>query len=480
MYAKQQFIKFLGTLRPEDHVAVYLLGAKLRVLNDFTNDSRRLLAAVKRYSGEIVAVTENSEPEANKAVGSALDQTGDARDMDRVLNDFDAVLAEQAIIDRVQTTAAALEAIANHVAHIPGRKNLIWITGSFPISVGQYKSAEAAANPNDQLSNAIQIRRAASTRATAAAAGGTSAGSGSGGSSDATAIYGANTPYSDPARYGFRGFEDEIKRASRAVNNANIAVYPVDARGLITMPKVLTAQSNIAFTPGQSKAALDVPLTPTGTHSLQMIADSTGGRAFYNTNDLKNAIRTALDDSEITYTLGFYADSKALDAEFHDLKVTVKRKDLEVRFRKGYVADPDPPPTADERAANIRDAIGSPLEATGIRFFGNIEIVNKPKPGAVRISVLIERDQVALPAQDGRRSGMLDVVFVQQSAAGEELEKIEQKVPLNITQAQYDALSQGLLLDRTLDPVPSAVQIRVVLCDRTSGQLGSLTIPLKH
>jgi hypothetical protein len=69
---------------------------------------------------------------------------------------------------------------------------------------------------------------------------------------------------------------------------------------------------------------------------------------------------------------------------------------------------------------------------------------------------------------------------VQQSAAGEELEKIEQKVPLNITQAQYDALSQGLLLDRTLDPVPSAVQIRVVLCDRTSGQLGSLTIPLKH
>src|SRR5207253_2824862 len=114
--------------------------------------------------------------------------------------------------------------------------------------------------------------------------------------------------YSDPARYGFRGFEDEIKRASRVVNNANIAVYPVDARGLITMPKVLTAQSNVAFTPGQSKAALDVPLAPTGTHSLQMIADSTGGRAFYNTNDLKNAIRTALDDSEITYTLGFYAD----------------------------------------------------------------------------------------------------------------------------------------------------------------------------
>src|SRR6185295_9515353 len=51
LYAKQQFIKFLGTLRPDDRVAVYLLGTKLRVLNDFTNDSRRLLAAVTKYSG---------------------------------------------------------------------------------------------------------------------------------------------------------------------------------------------------------------------------------------------------------------------------------------------------------------------------------------------------------------------------------------------------------------------------------------------
>jgi hypothetical protein len=62
LYAKQQFIKFLGTLRPDDRVAVYLLGTKLRVLNDFTNDSRRLLAAVAKYSGQIVAQTANSNP----------------------------------------------------------------------------------------------------------------------------------------------------------------------------------------------------------------------------------------------------------------------------------------------------------------------------------------------------------------------------------------------------------------------------------
>jgi hypothetical protein len=44
------------------------------VLNDFTNDSRRLLAAVAKYSGQIVSQTANSNPDPNLAVGKALDQ----------------------------------------------------------------------------------------------------------------------------------------------------------------------------------------------------------------------------------------------------------------------------------------------------------------------------------------------------------------------------------------------------------------------
>jgi VWFA-related protein len=70
------------------------------------------------------------------------------------------------------------------------------------------------------------------------------------------------------------------------------------------------------------------------------MAENTGGRAFYNTNDIQHAIRDAVDDSEVTYTLGFYADTNALDARFHKLKVLVNRKHVEVRYRKGYMASP--------------------------------------------------------------------------------------------------------------------------------------------
>jgi hypothetical protein len=63
--------------------------------------------------------------------------------------------------------------------------------------------------------------------------------------------------------------------------------------------------------------------------------------------------------------------------------------------------------------------IWSPLEATAIRFTGKIE----PAGPRVRIALSIGRDQITLTAQDGRRSGVIDVVFVQQSVAATSLKR---------------------------------------------------------
>jgi hypothetical protein len=59
-------------------------------------------------------------------------------------------------------------------------------------------------------------------------------------------------------------------------------------------------------------------------------ATETGGRAFYNTNDLKDAIRKALEDCELTYTLGYYPDHGQWEGRYRTIKVLVNRKDVEV------------------------------------------------------------------------------------------------------------------------------------------------------
>src|SRR5580700_8305683 len=62
-YAKEQFVKFLSQIRPEDRVAVYALGNQLRVLQDFTGDSKALLNSIARYRGQALQYVDDSEPD---------------------------------------------------------------------------------------------------------------------------------------------------------------------------------------------------------------------------------------------------------------------------------------------------------------------------------------------------------------------------------------------------------------------------------
>ena len=56
---------------------------------------------------------------------------------------------------------------------------------------------------------------------------------------------------------------------------------------------------------------------------MRELADPTGGRAAYNTNDLARAVRRAIDDARVTYTLGYYSTDEAQDGKFREIKVKV-------------------------------------------------------------------------------------------------------------------------------------------------------------
>jgi hypothetical protein len=74
---------------------------------------------------------------------------------------------------------------------------------------------------------------------------------------------------------------------------------------------------------------------------MKTLAERTGGKAFYGSNDLSEAIRRAIDDFRVTYTLGFYPTGAKWDGAFHRIKVKVKIPGAEVRARAGYFALPN-------------------------------------------------------------------------------------------------------------------------------------------
>ena len=163
-----------------------------------------------------------------------------------------------------------------------------------------------------------------------------------------------------------RTFNEEMERTARALNAANLAVYPVDARGLMGNPALDASSRGNTKQGGKGmgqKAMRGIQYTQ---DTMKNLAERTGGKAYINSNDLKGAIREAIEDSRATYTVGFYPTHNTWDGKFHELKVHTDRKGLNIRYRLGYYAFSDQPLTDKETKAAFQEALWSPLESTAL------------------------------------------------------------------------------------------------------------------
>ncbi len=388
-YAKRQFVQFLQNANPKDRVAVYLLGSSLRVLSDFTGDIELLKRSLSEHTGAVS--------------GSLLDSdftksdTGNA-DVDRVIDHANAVVGEAATSDRAAATMAALSAIVNHVANFPGRKNLIWLTGSVPIS--------------------------------------------------GLAV-------------------------AKAFNKANVAVYPIDARGLIGLPGVLAAGAAGPRRVGGPPQT--VSFTPGGLATMQDLADQTGGHAFYDRNDLGNAIRMAIDDSSFTYTLGFYPDASSLNGKLHELKLQLKRPALNLSYRKWYFAARDVPATEEETAANLQVAMASPLESSTLP----LQVEVKHEASSLKVHCVVDVHHLQLARRGDSWVGSVDVFVVQQDKRGKIIDGTRDTHSLQLTREQYESyLKFGMGLAGLIEPKEDMTTIRVLVADRSNAAVGSVIIPV--
>jgi VWFA-related protein len=120
----------------------------------------------------------------------------------------------------------------------------------------------------------------------------------------------------------------DLREVFMAANRANVAIYALDPRGLAAF------EYDIDQGVGQQrdKAGLDQ-----GLNTLRTLADETDGRAIINSNDLERGLKQMVKDASSYYLLG-YTTQAPTDGKFHEIKVRLKRKDLQVRARKGFWA----------------------------------------------------------------------------------------------------------------------------------------------
>lgn len=445
--ARVEIAKFLRQLQPTDRVALYGLSTNLYVLHDFTSDTHSLLTALDKSKKDGQAYQQSADEVQELGTGND--------NIDAFMLSADQHAADMQTVNRAEMTANVMAAIANSVVNIPGRKNLVWVSGAFPFQIG-------TGGPADDPQVNPQVPSM-------------------GGSSPNQ----SNAPGPDNTVV-FRTFQKELEAASEAVNNANLAIYPVDARGLIGAPNISTDTRAPMPLPGAPAARSRRPSattqpTPSRDNFNTMIelAERTGGRAFYNSNDIENSVRQAVDDSRDSYVLDYYPADMQWDGTFHTIKVEVNRPGVDVRFRKGYFALPDASTDPLRVEQMMQDAMSSPFQDTDLGL--TVETHPGTISGVRQISVRIGVDSNGLHfKQTGETwTDDLQIIWLQFAEDGKPTNARSQSLSVSLSPEEYSQNQRGEV--KILRDVPlknDAAKLRIVVRDVASGAIGSVDIPM--
>jgi VWFA-related protein len=406
-YAREQVLAFLKQVEPGNTIGLYTLGRGLNVLQDLTRDPQPLVRALEQYRGELSADTGVARLDG---AGTGLER------FSSWLDETETNLIEHYAKDRALRTLRSLVAIANHLEKVPGRKNLLWVSGSFPVWIGRDRvRLPERPDPREQ------------------------------------------------------DLWPEIDRAARALNSANLAVYPVDARGLMAPAD---------YEPERASVSREMQLVNrSGFAAMDTLAERTGGKAFYHDNDLGRAFRRAAEDSRVAYRLGYQPSHDEWNGRFREIRIAVKRPGVRLRHRRGYFAQPDEPGDDWYRSGVLGAAMWSPVDAT------RVGLTVRPfpaAPDALDLEIRIDARDVSLqPVGDGWQ-GRLDVWLVQLGPGDALLDTVSHVAGLSLDRPTFEKVRQSgeLPLVERLKRDRKAVLVRVLVRDVGSGALGSVSIPL--
>ena len=307
-YALTQIADFLRKSPPGTEIAIFGLSSRLYLLKGFTTDTRDLQQIVKHSLRPGTSLLLDDPSGSNNNPQTTSELTSDATapgpnpsDTDLLVSTMQQFEADGQAFQtqlRIQYTLDAFNALARYLQHYPGRKNIFWFSASFPINL----------LPNPAVPNSFE---AAQNNA------------------------------------------EEFHATSALLTRAQVAVFPIDSRGL--QAPTLYDSARAGRGPSKTPNALANELgryytTQAVEHqTMDAIAADTGGHAFYNTNGIAEAISRGLSDGSSYYSLTYspadHRDDGGYRAIHVELAGALAARGYHLTYRHGYYAQPSAAPT---------------------------------------------------------------------------------------------------------------------------------------
>jgi hypothetical protein len=318
---------------------------------------------------------------------------------------------------RVVVTCDALRQLARAVARYPGRKNLLWLSGTYPFAV----------EPDPRLMEPWMVQRS---------------------------------------------YAPMVQATAAAMSRENIAVYPIDVRGLVPTALPASTPSIVGYKEGPLAVELRQRSVVDAQSTMQEIADQTGGKPFFNTNDLKEAISRSVNDGKSYYLLS-YVPPASKHGKFHKIKVEVIRKRVHLSYRRGYYAEDSA--TSLNKAQLARELeLAMDRETPASTELGVVGSVESSKDGILTIRYSVDKDHLIFRDPAGKPANLTFIASVDTwDKHGKPLNHQLQKVVVPVNAEIAEGIEHaGLNLSLKTNSYPELSFIRLGILDMRTGRLG--------
>lgn len=462
-----EMINYIKTVRSGTRMAIFTLSDRLRFVQGFTEDPALLMAAVngKKSAGnpELSSLLQtSSEQTANKLLVSQMQRIGattGAPEIQAAASSLQAFIAENTSSQngmRASLTLQAINQLAMYLKAIPGRKNVIWFTGSFPL----------------------------------------------------------NTLSSDPNM--LRDYGTQVANTANLLAEARVAIYPIGVGQMGLAPNAMHDASTPAAATGITDArtatmyqtqSLDTESTERAQNSasLEDLADNTGGQFFLNTNGFNDVLDRVVKTGTYYYTLTYSPTNRAMDGRARHIQIKVKGGKYKLAYRRGYYATrdflsvaPKAPPKGDplrplmehgtpdstEILYAMKVASSTPQTRTpeSQAAFGHAGENQKLNGDLTRYNVTfaIPPENLALDTSaDGVHQGRIEVTLLAYDRDGIPVNWLVRLVQLRLPRELYQqAQVRGVGFNLDIDAPSSAVYLRSGVYDMESNRAGTMEIPI--
>ncbi|PYX28406.1 MAG: hypothetical protein DMG80_16690 [Acidobacteria bacterium] len=406
IYARKAMINFLKRLPPGQRVGLFVLNDHPRLVQAFTSSSDALIAAGKSLGPDVQLRGPAATQALSDPITQALSETfGASRDSLTSPSDslgprdvgaasFSAITAD----NRFRLTLATLNALARAVAGYSGRKNLIWLSGNFPLRLDR----EFVTNN----------------------------------------------------RAGYGGhFLPEVRETAALLAASQVAVYPVDVKGL-----------GVA----------------TDTFAMEDIARETGGRSFTGTNAVDEALLRGLKEGSDYYTLAYSPENHDWKGQYRKLDVKVALKGANLTFRRGYYALEEKPFTGDEAAKALATAM-QPLVPVSTMLLIKAQVLPPDSEHkAVRIDYAVDSHDISFAdTTDQKKHAAVDFMSVARDhdfkVSGYSTDTVEADFQPTVYQ---QIMQTGFPAHQELELKPGTYTLRLGVIDRGSQKIGTVDLPI--